>query len=80
MKEVLIIVGGITAAALAVGILFFSAALGAAFGALAGWLVAIWFPLTAAKVAMSTGYLVYQIGAILGFVGSFFRPVVTQTK
>lgn len=61
-------------------IIFFSATLSALFGALAGWLVAFCFQATAAKVVASTGYAVYQLGAITGFVGSFFRPVVTQTK
>ena len=80
MKDVLVIIGAATTFAAALTAIFFTAAWGSALGALAGWLTAIWFPATAAKVAASTGYLVYQLGAILGFVGGFFRPVVTQTK
>lgn len=80
MNNGLIIVGAITTIVAALAVIFFSAAIGAALGALAGWLVALWFPATAAKVVASTGYLVYQLGAILGFVGSFFRSNVTQAK
>ena len=50
--------------------------LSVALRALSGWLVTLWFPITAAKVAAkvaaSTGY---QIGAVLGSVSSFLRPV-----
>ena len=80
MKNTLIIVGAFTTLAVALAAIFFSAALGSVFGALAGWLAAIWFPATAVKITTTTGLLWYQLGAILGFVGSFFRPVVTQTK
>lgn len=80
MKDAFVIIGTAVTFAVALTAIFFSAALSSVFGALAGWLAAIWFPATAIKITAATGLLWYQLGAILGFVGSFFRPVVTQTK
>ena len=55
------------------------ALLGAAFGALSGWLVGLVFPTVAASVFTITGFYAYQWGAMLAFAGSFFKSVTNTT-
>jgi hypothetical protein len=61
-------------------ILFFSV-LGALFGAIGGWFVGLFFTetLSAVMLLIFGGTVpVWQLGAFLGFVGSFFRAVQTN--
>ena len=73
-KIILAIVGG---GALVIGVLAFSLLMlagGAAVGWIAGWA----FPTVAAKIMAATGLATYQWGAIVAFVGSYFRTTVTK--
>ena len=59
-----------------VGMFFLYAVLGTVIGALTGWVVGIFFakPILAILSAVGIeGFKMWQIGAFLGFVGSFFR-------
>lgn len=53
---------------------------GAAVGALAGWIVGLVFDESMIHFAKMLGTTAepYQIGAILGFIGGFFRPAVSK--
>lgn len=55
---------------------------GTAFGALAGLVVAFFFPATSAAVltALGINLALWQVGAALGFVGMFVRTSVTQNN
>lgn len=61
-------------------IVFLACMLGAAFGAITGWVSALMFPATFAKVTAFTGLQPYQFGALAGFLGGFFRPAVFGKK
>lgn len=47
-------------------------------GAAMGWLAGLIFPATAANIAAATGLATYQWGAIVAFVGSYFRTTVSK--
>lgn len=58
------------------GIVFLVTILGTLFGALAGWTVGLVFDGTLSKLATMLGVPgtpPWQLGAMLGFVGGFFR-------
>lgn len=59
---------------------FVTAILGAALGGFSGWCCHFIFAATSAKLAVLTGFQPYQLGAIVGFVGGFFRASVTKKK
>ena len=64
--------------AIFVGMFFLYAVIGTIIGALTGWVVGIFFgtPILAILSAIGIeGFTMAQIGAFLGFVGSFFRSV-----
>ena len=64
-----------------VGLLFLAPLLGALFGAFAGWVVGLMFSdtiLTFFSQLGITGFEMWQIGLVLGFVGGFFKTVVTS--
>lgn len=61
---------------LAIGAVFAACLLGALMGALAGWVVGLIFDDTMALLGKALGIpdaAPYQIGALLGFAGGFFR-------
>lgn len=73
-KFIVAIVGGI---AIVIGVLAFSLLM-LAGGAAVGWIAGLVFPATAAKIMAATGLATYQWGAIVAFVGSYFRTTVTK--
>lgn len=73
-KFIVAIVGGV---ALVIGVLAFSLLM-LAGGAVVGWIAGWAFPATAAKIMAATGLAPYQWGAIVAFVGSYFRTTVTK--
>lgn len=73
-KIILAIVGG---GALVVGVLAFSLLM-LAGGAVVGWIAGWAFPTVAGKIMAATGLATYQWGAIVAFVGSYFRTTVTK--
>lgn len=60
--------------ALFVFLVAISAGFSSLFGAMAGFISNMLFPTTFAKLTTIVGFAPYQIGAIIGFVGGFFRP------
>ncbi len=46
---------------------------GAIGGAFTAWLTSLLFPTLALKITAVTGFKVYQLGAMIGFVGGYFR-------
>ena len=62
-----------------VGFLIILVPLGAALGAFSGWIVGMLFPALAAKVLAATGLAFYQVGALAGFIGPFFRSTQTNS-
>lgn len=73
-KFIVAIVGGV---ALVIGVLAFSLLM-LAGGAVVGWIAGWAFPTTAAKIMAATGLATYQWGAIVAFVGSYFRTTVNK--
>lgn len=73
-KFIVALVGG---AALVIGVLVFSLLM-LAGGAVVGWIAGFVFPATAAKIMAATGLATYQWGAIVAFVGAYFRTTVTK--
>ena len=68
-------------AAFAATILFFVAALmGTLFGGIGAWIVGIFFPivLSTTNELLGTSLTDFQTGALLGFVGGFFRSISTK--
>ena len=66
----------LTQALIVAGMFFVYALLGTIIGAFTGWVVGIFFakPILAILSAIGIeGFKMWQIGAFLGFVGSFFR-------
>lgn len=64
-------------------VLFLGILAGTALGALAGWVVGLVFSDTMIRLATMIGQPdmpAWQIGAILGFVGGFFRSSMTTGK
>ena len=61
-------------------ILFFAIVLSTAGGALAGWIVGLFFADTILGIFASLGvqgFAMWQLGAFLGFVGGFFKSTAT---
>ena len=68
---------------LLMGLLFFAGLLGALGGAFSGWVVGWFFTetITTFMAALGLkGLAMWQIGLCLGFIGSFFRSVQTNSK
>jgi hypothetical protein len=67
-------------AVLTIGGIFFLVTLGTLIGAIAGWVVGLFFGntilLIAAKLGID-GITMWQFGAFLGFVGGFLKTKVT---
>lgn len=62
------------------GVMFLGCILGTLFGAFAGWVVGLIFGKTILSFFAAlgiTGFKMWQIGAVLGFVGGFFRSSST---
>ena len=67
----------------AIVLLFFVAIGGALVGALSGWLVGLLFDETLRLLAHAMGIPAaapYQLGAMFGFVGAFFRSQLSTSK
>ena len=65
---------------LVAGFMFLGCVLGTLFGAFAGWVVGLFFGKTILSFFAAlgiTGFKMWQIGAVLGFVGGFFRSSST---
>jgi ABC-type dipeptide/oligopeptide/nickel transport system permease component len=67
-------------AVLAMGLVFVGVLLGTLFGAFAGWVVGLIFDETLTKLSALIGFAGphWQLGAMLGFVGGFFRTSVSK--
>ncbi len=71
----------IVGAAFLVGVLLFLAPLfGIGFGAFAGWIAGLFYPNTLHLLGQRIGLPVepWQLGAMLGFVGGFFKSSLAQ--
>jgi hypothetical protein len=80
MENFLKVVGAVVLLAF---VAFLMPLIGIIFGAFAGWVVSLFWPATMAKIALVIGVAGtpgWQLGAGLGFVGSFFKTSVQQTK
>lgn len=72
-----IIIGLVGLVTFVVGVLAISLLM-LAGGAVVGWIAGWAFPTVAAKIMAATGLATYQWGAIVAFVGSYFRTTVTK--
>jgi len=80
MDKVLIVFLGASGVAM---LLFVAIILSTLFGGIAGWVVGMVFPFvtdTVREVSGLTELTNFQIGAILGFVGSFFKTSCSGSK
>lgn len=62
-------------------LLFVACLVGTIFGAIGGWVVGIFFSETILGILAQlgvSGVSMWQLGAFLGFVGSFFRTRVSK--
>lgn len=61
-------------------VLFFVCLIGTVMGALAGWIVGLVFPETLGLLAkmLNVDAAPWQLGAILGFIGGFFRSSLSK--
>ena len=80
MKELIGV--GILAVIGAASLIFFVPLLGAIFGAFSGWVVGLFFDETMATFIqwLEVEASPWQIGAVLGFVGGFFKSVLQQSR
>ena len=71
-----VILGAVAIAA----ILFVAVILGTLVGGIVGWVVGLVFPFVIVTLNTLTGLTLtgFEMGAVLGFVGSFFRTSVTK--
>ena len=71
-----VILGAVAIAAL----LFVAVLLGTLIGGIVGWIVGLVFPFVIVTLNTLTGLTLtaFEMGAVLGFVGSFFKPSVTK--
>ena len=71
-----ICVGGV----LVIGALFLVIILGTLMGGVAGWTVGLVFTDTIAALKLALGLAVtdFELGAMLGFVGAFFRASISK--
>ena len=70
----------IAAAAGIVAMVFFVIILSTLFGGIAGWTVDLVFPFVATTLntLIGTKLSAFEMGAVLGFVGGFFKTSVTN--
>jgi hypothetical protein len=61
-------------------ILFAAVLLGTLIGGIVGWIVGMVFPFVIVTLNTMTGLTLtaFEMGAVLGFVGSFFKTSVTK--
>lgn len=73
---------GIIAAFMVAGLVFFVPLIGAVFGAFSGWIVGLFFDETMATFIqwLEVEASPWQIGAVLGFVGGFFKSTLHQNN
>jgi hypothetical protein len=71
-----VILGAVAIAA----ILFVAVLLGTLIGGIVGWVVGLVFPFVIVTLNTLTGLTLtaFEMGAVLGFVGSFFKTSVTK--
>jgi len=71
-----VILGAVAIAA----ILFVAVLLGTLIGGIVGWVVGLVFPFVIVTLNTLTGLTLtgFETGAVLGFVGSFFKTSVTK--
>jgi len=71
-----VILGAVAIAAL----LFVAVLLGTLIGGIVGWIVGLGFPFVIVTLNTMTGLTLtaFEMGAVLGFVGSFFKTSVTK--
>ena len=71
-----VILGAVAIAAL----LFVAVLLGTLIGGIVGWIVGLVFPFVIVTLNTMTGLTLtaFEMGAVLGFVGSFFKTSVTK--
>jgi hypothetical protein len=71
-----VILGAVAIAAL----LFVAVLLGTLIGGIVGWIVGLVFPFVIVTLNTLTGLTLtaFEMGAVLGFVGSFFKTSVTK--
>jgi hypothetical protein len=71
-----VILGAVAIAA----ILFVAVILGTLVGGIVGWIVGLVFPFVIVTLNTLTGLTLtaFEMGAVLGFVGSFFKTSVTK--
>lgn len=76
MKAVLALLGAVFAVS---ALVFFGAVIGAASGAVGGWITGMFFPATMGHVATALGFTApYQVGAAAGFFGGFVRSKLSS--
>lgn len=70
----------VAATAMLAVVLFIGPLLGIGFGAFAGWVAGLFYPNTLHLLAQRMGLAVepWQLGAMLGFVGGFFKATLTE--
>jgi hypothetical protein len=70
----------IAAAAGIVAMVFFVIILSTLFGGIAGWTVDLVFPFVATTLnsLLGTELTAFEMGAVMGFVGGFFKTSVTN--
>jgi hypothetical protein len=63
-----------------IGLVFFVIILGTLFGGIAGWTVNLVFPFVFSTLnsLLGTELSAFEIGAVLGFIGGFFRTNVSN--
>jgi hypothetical protein len=63
-----------------IGIVFFVIILGTLMGGVVGWIVNLLFPFVTVTLnaLLGTTLTAFEMGAVLGFVGGFFRSSVTK--
>lgn len=68
------------AAVMITAILFVAVLLGTLIGGIVGWIVGLVFPFVIVTLNTMTGLTLtaFEMGAVLGFVGSFFKTSVTK--
>ncbi len=62
---------------------FITVVAGTLIGAFAGWAVGLFFGKTILGILATvgiSGFSMWQVGVFLGFIASFFRPLINYTK
>lgn len=70
-----IFLAGIAATIATAALFFFLILVSTLFGGITGWVVGMVFPyvITTVNAVIGTQLTAFEVGAVLGFVGSFFR-------